>query len=156
MTHPDETVEEAVGLAQAGLSATEVAAATGVARGTVRDWIAGRVPARLSRKAEVDPERLPPDYVYLLGLYLGDGCLSAHPRGVYKLRVSLDSKYPNIIASAVRAIQAVLPGNSVRTCARRVSRGLLLLEAWPQLFPSTAPAGSTSEDRARRWQELFE
>jgi hypothetical protein len=27
-------------------------------------------------------------------MYLGDGCLSAHPRGVFKLRISLDARYP--------------------------------------------------------------
>jgi hypothetical protein len=25
-------------------------------------------------------DELPPAYVYLLGLYLGDGCISGHPR----------------------------------------------------------------------------
>ena len=42
-------------------------------------------------------DQLRPAYVYLLGLYLGDGCISAHPRQVYKLRIVLDLKYPGII-----------------------------------------------------------
>ena len=35
-------------------------------------------------------------YAYLLGLYLGDGCLSETRRGVYRLRITLDKKYPGI------------------------------------------------------------
>ena len=36
-------------------------------------------------------------YVYLLGLYLGDGYISEHRRSVYRLRIVLDVKYPEII-----------------------------------------------------------
>jgi hypothetical protein len=35
-------------------------------------------------------------YSYLLGLYLGDGCVSRHPRA-WRLRVIVDKKYPGII-----------------------------------------------------------
>ena len=100
------------------------------------------MPARLNRKAEVDPERLPPDYVYLLGLYLGDGCLSAHPRGAAdKLRVSLDSRYPKIIAA--------MPFAPSRPCCRATASGTCAREGchevycysklWPQLFPQHGP-----------------
>lgn len=34
---------------------------------------------------------------YLLGIYLGDGCLSRHPSDVFKLRIACDLKYPEII-----------------------------------------------------------
>jgi hypothetical protein len=47
-----------------------------------------------------DLSTLPAAYVYLLGMYLGDGCLSSHPRDVYKLRISLDARYPGIAVSA--------------------------------------------------------
>ncbi len=80
MTHPDHTVDRAVALGRAGLPASAVAERTGVARGTVRDWLAGNIPAR-ARDRAVLVEQLPPDYVHLLGLYLGDGWISGHPRG---------------------------------------------------------------------------
>lgn len=35
-------------------------------------------------------------YCYLLGLYLGDGCIS-HSQRVWHLRITLDKKYPGII-----------------------------------------------------------
>jgi hypothetical protein len=74
--------------------------------------------------------------VYLLGLYLGDGFISAHRRGVYRLRLALDVKYPGIVASAVAAISNVRPG-PVLTQLRpqnyvEVSS---YWKCWPCLFP---------------------
>jgi hypothetical protein len=46
-------------------------------------------------------------YVYLLGLYLGDGMLTRAPRNVWRLRISLDAKYPAILAEAKAAISEV-------------------------------------------------
>jgi hypothetical protein len=77
-------------------------------------------------------------------MYLGDGYLAAHPRGVYKLRVSLDPRYAGIIDECGSAIRAVLPGS-------RVSRQDLsgdwghwveigaYSRAWPCLFPQHGP-----------------
>lgn len=51
-------------------------------------------------------------YAYVLGLYLGDGCI-VKMRKVYWLRISLDAKYPDIIDACRRAIQTLLPENKV-------------------------------------------
>lgn len=51
-------------------------------------------------------------YAYLLGLYLGDGTISKIRR-VYRLRIFLDAKYPNIIAACRQSIQFLLPDNTV-------------------------------------------
>ena len=51
-------------------------------------------------------------YAYLFGLYLGDGGISRNER-VYRLRVSLDLKYSQIIAECVQAIETLLPDNQV-------------------------------------------
>jgi hypothetical protein len=48
----------------------------------------------------------PPDpwsYSYLLGMYLGDGCVSATKR-TYQLVVVCDSSYPEIIESCAAAM----------------------------------------------------
>lgn len=45
-------------------------------------------------------------YAYLLGLYLGDGCISRHPRA-YRLRIVLDARYPSIIYQAMEAMAAM-------------------------------------------------
>ena len=104
MTRTIDLVSRSLELAGDGLSTSEVARRVGVHRSTVRDWLAGRVPARYQGGGTGcgacggvhDLGRLSAPYVYLLGMYLGDGCLSAHPRGVFKLRISLDARYPGI------------------------------------------------------------
>jgi hypothetical protein len=64
-------------------------------------------------------EHLPRAYAYVLGLYLGDGCISSHPRGVYRLRITLDAVYPRIIDEAAAAIEQVVPSSRVGRFARR-------------------------------------
>jgi hypothetical protein len=53
----------------------------------------------------------------VLGLYLGDGMLSLGRRNVWKLRISLDAKYPQIVARGQRAI-ADVSGRRVGAVAR--------------------------------------
>jgi hypothetical protein len=113
VTPPRETIVRALRLNDHGASASEIARALGLPRATVRGWLAGRLP-RHSREEDVCErcggtphafDELPAQYAYLLGLYLGDGCLSAHPRGVYKLRIALDLRYPGIIREAGDAMR---------------------------------------------------
>jgi hypothetical protein len=40
-------------------------------------------------------------------MYLGDGCISACPRGVWRLRITLDAVYGGIVAECATAMQAV-------------------------------------------------
>ena len=105
-------------LVAAGLNDCQIARQTAIPRSTVREWRSKKrwltAPAEGCTSCGAvahDFERLPTSYVYLLGLYLGDGCLSAHRRGVYRLRVVLDSRYPGIVAECAAAMQAVLPSN---------------------------------------------
>ena len=113
---------------------------------------------------------LPESYVYLLGIYLGDGCISAHRRGVFRLRVFLDSGYPGIVDEVVAAMAEVMPGNRVarhchpsnyatadggaKTCVGVSSYS----KSWPCLFPQHGP-GKKHERRIALagWQwELVE
>ncbi len=48
----------------------------------------------------VDPLALGSTYAHLLGLYLGDGFLSLGRRAVWRLRITLDSRYPAVIEQA--------------------------------------------------------
>jgi hypothetical protein len=150
MTHPPDLVECALGLWRDGLTQTEIAGRLGVPRSTVRDWTAGRVPRLHGLGAASCPtcggpqhdfRALPPEYVHLLGLYLGDGCLSLHPRGVYKLRIALDVKYPAIVSEATHSVQSTLPSSTV---SRRLSRSNYVevyayAKAWLSLFPQHGP-----------------
>jgi hypothetical protein len=106
--HDPATVAKAPRLQEEeGLGARRVARRLGIPVGTLRDWHAGKLP-RHSRdgagpfcprcgRNEHHFDELGRDYVYLLGLYLGDGNISAHRRGVFKLRILLDVKYPGIV-----------------------------------------------------------
>src|SRR4051812_14288943 len=98
--HSSATVSRFLALREAGLGARRIARELELPVSTVRDWAAGRLPrqhepgrcCRCGAPAH-DFATLPTSYVYLLGLYLGDGCLSAHRRGVFKLRIVLDAAY---------------------------------------------------------------
>src|SRR5919106_2925266 len=141
-----------------GLGARRIAARTGLPVSTVRDWLAGRLPGHARSAASNCPvcghpqhafDELPAEYCYLLGLYLGDGCISAGPRDVYRLRIHLDLAYPGIVDECETAIQAVAPRNRVHRLLRtsNYTKGPepSLVEvsaysrAWPCLFPQHGP-----------------
>src|SRR5262249_6279892 len=93
LMHPASVVAEALALPSSGLNPTEIARQTGIPRETIRGWLAGPTPSRIRVGActvcgqQHDFASLPEAYVYLLGLYLGDGCISRHPRNVHRLRI---------------------------------------------------------------------
>lgn len=74
-------------------------------------------------------------------MYLGDGCLSEHPRRVYRLRIKLDAAYPRIVEECATAMRAVLP-NRVHIQGHPVHRwkevGAYSVH-WPYLFPQHGP-----------------
>ena len=80
-------------------------------------------------------------YSYLLGLYLGDGAVSAYRR-TYGLRITLDEAYPEIIADARAAVQLV--ALDARVTVRDV-RGARCVQVachwprWPEAFPQHGP-----------------
>lgn len=139
-------------LAAEGLNNCEIARRTGVARTTVRNWVGGRLPLQgavaqgnCSRcgHPDHDPAQLPAaTYAYTFGMYLGDGCLLAHPRGVWRLELALDSRYPGIIAECAQSVGAVMPESRVSVTPHLPDRYTLVCsysKAWPCLFPQHGP-----------------
>src|SRR6476469_8404469 len=113
-------VKHVQALAAEGLNASQVARRTGIPRTTVRHWVAGEVPrivAARCRKcgaAAHEFDLLPTAaYAYGLGIYLGDGCILKHPRGVWRLDITLDSSYPDLISECAAAIGAIVPDSRV-------------------------------------------
>jgi len=96
--HSYETIRAALELSDAGANQTEIGRQLGIPRRTVSDWLRGVLPHAADAPAKcLDHDAdLGREYIYLLGLYLGDGCISSHRRGVYRLRIVLDVKYRNV------------------------------------------------------------
>jgi Homeodomain-like domain len=142
-----EEVDLVLALAGQGLNDCEIARRTGIPRSTVRQWRAGQTPnfERTAPRCAVcagRPSTLPqPAYTYLLGLYLGDGCLAAYPRGVYKLRISCAERYPELIRYCADAMTEVLPNKVgfVRQGTERCIEVNSHSKHWPCLFPQHGP-----------------
>ena len=153
--HSQETVSQALRLHRAGLGARRIAERLDLPLATVRDWCGGRVPRHSRRddstaRSEPRCERcgfpshdfinLPSTYVYLLGLYLGDGCISAGRRGVFRLRIALDTRYPGIIWSAASALAEIRGGTShIQAQAGNWVEVSGYSKSWPCLFPQHGP-----------------
>lgn len=134
---------------RAGYSGKGIARASGIPRSTVRDWlrrfagVAQGAEAADLKSAQWGFESLHqhqyPIYVYLLGLYLGDGCVSRMPR-TYVLRIFLNENQPHIIAEAARAMSQLVPirrvgfGRNGRCVIVRSYWG-----SWPTLLPQHGP-----------------
>jgi Homeodomain-like domain len=82
--HPSDTVRTALALAAAGLTDVEIGRRLGIPRRTVSHWRHGRTPGLRSPRSDPCPQCPDPDgfkadsgyeYAYLLGQYLGDGCV---------------------------------------------------------------------------------
>lgn len=132
---PQPDVPPVMRLAKAGCGASEIARRTGIPRSTIRDWLA-KPPSRLA--PEVDQLQPPPDtYAYVLGLYLGDGFLASHPRHVWRMRITLDRRYPGIITECGQALQQLLPDNRVLVSDRKdgCSEVGVYSKRLPTLFP---------------------
>lgn len=115
MMHAAELREEVRSLSLAGVNDCEIARRLGLPRTTVRDI--RRAPQRRHRVTcprcwrPTRPVRFTPgEYAELLGLYLGDGCIVTAGR-TQRLRLSLDARYPRVVAEAQELVACCFPQN---------------------------------------------
>ena len=80
-------------------------------------------------------------YAYLLGVFLGDGSVTRHPRTT-RLTIALDTAYPGIVAETVAAVERAHPEGKVASsrvpdtaCVRVTS----YWQGWPAVFPQHGP-----------------
>jgi hypothetical protein len=147
-----------------GMNDCAIARQTGIPRPTVRDWRCR--PQVLTRMAagttscgvDHDFAALPAaPYSYLLGLYLGDGCIS-RIRRVWRLRVVLDAKYPAIIERCRQAIDMLMPSQRARAMQlpKNCVEVSLYSKHWPCLFPQHGPGKKhTRPIRLEPWQQAL-
>lgn len=122
--HPPEARAKAQSLIAAGVNDCEIARRLGIPRTTIRDWRKPRYVRRSSRPTcprcwrPMTPIRFSiDDYLELLGLYLGDGCISPGPR-TCRLRITLDAKYARIVEESRALLERVFCHNRVHVVKR--------------------------------------
>jgi hypothetical protein len=142
-------VEAVQAALNAGLNAVEAGRATGVPWRTIQKWRQAGIEEIVERRRGVDCDGAkcdrvsnvsPVAYSYLLGQYLGDGSIASFPRGVFRLQVYSDLRYPGIIDEVLGAMAVVMPTSTVwigqKTGCAIVSS---YSKHWPCLFPQHAP-----------------
>jgi len=100
------------------------------------------------------------DYAYLLGLYLGDGCISPAgdpAKGVWKLRVICCDAWPGLIQECARAMRAVRPDNKVMMVRKEGCTEVLSCSRhWLCLFPQHGPGRKhTRKIELAEWQQAI-
>jgi hypothetical protein len=160
--HGPEIRAEVKRLSVLGVTDREIAGRLGVPRSTVRD-LRRRAPRTTvcscprcwqpTRPLDIASDR----YAYLLGLYLGDGCIQPTGR-TYSLRLSLDAKYPGVVAEAKQAMTTCSPTGRVSEHLAGSRRTTTVLCVYgnhlPCLFPQHGPG--KKHERAivlESWQE---
>jgi hypothetical protein len=157
----------------AGINDCEISRRMGIPRGTIRDW---RRPTYVPREPAIPRETCPrcwraakpirftpEDYCELLGLYLGDGCISEGPR-TQRLRLSLDAKYSSMNAEIMALLQRCFPENEVGTVApgssgwSNRSDTLVVLSVYSQHLGCLSPQHGPGPKHKRRielepWQK---
>jgi hypothetical protein len=129
-----------------GLSDREIARRTGISRTTIQHWRSDGFPHAQRRGGHRAtrfwrPAR-PESYCYLLGIYLGDGYVGHVDRSPV-LEISLDPRYPGIVAECLSAIWTVFQVRG-RVSTRRtgIGRSIRIAAgsgALPLAFPQHGP-----------------
>jgi hypothetical protein len=170
---PEEVYQRGLELIKAGVNDCEIGRRLGIPRGTIRDWRVGLVAGSGGRTKEwsgrrplwgrrptncpvCDGQRMDDEaYAYLLGIYLGDGCLSLHPKQVYRLRIACDLKYPDIINEIASHVIILSGADSVGFV---LAPGCVNVSSywkhWPCLFPQHGPGRKHNRDiELASWQQ---
>ena len=166
MTRSKEDYERVRGLVLEGVNDCEIARRTGIPRPTVRDWRWGRgcdavryPDDRRDCAIEHQSDSLPVrEYVYLLGMYLGDGYIARSHRGVWRLQITSDQRYTGIIDECSSAMEAVMPGKRAGRYQQKSAcvNVAMYSKHWPCLFPQHGPGRKHERSiRLEAWQEAL-
>lgn len=157
--HSPQDVSRAIELSKKGFGASTISEIIGIPRSTVSDWINGRAPTRdrgpySCSRCDPSKEINQFDYLYLLGLYLGDGCISTSRKKVHRLRIICCNDYPGLMNRCAETMHSLIP----RKVGRVVKPGCTEVYSdsthWTCMFPQHGPG--RKHERAIRladWQQ---
>lgn len=161
MRSPDE-VRLVRRLAAEGLRKSDIVRSTGIPYRTIGHWLNGQAPNfdRQPTKCSIcsgEPLKTPRlAYVYLLGLYLGDGCVYKAPKGVHRLAIFCSDDYPRIMQECEEAMAAVLPNKVGRLQKRGCTEVSSYSKHWPCMFPQHGPGMKhTRKIELAQWQQAL-
>ncbi|MEK6271181.1 MAG: helix-turn-helix domain-containing protein [Actinomycetota bacterium] len=113
--HPPHVRAEALALVDAGVNDCEISRRLGIPRRTILDWrrptYRKKLPVAICPRCWRAAKPMwftPEDYAELLGLYLGDGCISQHPRTT-RLRIVPGRQISRDHQQHSRAFATLLP-----------------------------------------------
>jgi hypothetical protein len=106
---------------------------------------------------ELEDEWRWPAYAYLLGQYLGDGCISEQRRKVFRMRITCANDWPLVMELVGQALETILPRNSAGRLARDGCTEVgMSSKRWPALVPQHG--SGVKHERTLRltaWQEAL-
>jgi hypothetical protein len=146
--YSSEVRRHALFLIEQGCSLRSISISIGVNRSTLRYW------REYPDKPERDPGcprcRRPPElpaparqYAYVLGLYLGDGCINLAGdarKGVWVLRIMCADAWPGLQQECKGALAALRPSTKVSTLQwQGCTEVLAWWKHWPCVLPQHGP-----------------
>lgn len=123
---------------EAGESIRFVSRTAGISRAALRQWLVdGVAPKQREHGCPRCSGHLPEPaetYLYLLGLYLGDGCISEAAR-TRALRIVCADAWPELMEKCAAAMEAISGRRSYRVAHQGCHEVLGLWQHWPCVFP---------------------
>ncbi|MGC9496651.1 transcriptional regulator [Streptomyces sp. WG7] len=158
------TRKRALALVAQGRSLNSVSKETGISRAAIRSWQTRIEPLPRMRQTSCSlcgPNAESPEdgaaYAYLLGLYLGDGCISPGMRSGYFLRIACADAWPGLINACAAALEAINPsGKAYRVRAVGYTSVVGYSGHWPCFFPQHGPGKKHDREIALDpWQQTI-
>lgn len=136
------TRQRVLAMLAAGLSIAAASRMSGVSRATIADWRSDPSQAHRPRHRCFRCLDQPPtdavSYVYLLGMYLGDGHITDMGRS-YRLRIFCADAYPRIMEEARATMTTCLPNRVSSVHTQGCTTLVAYSKHWPCLFPQHGP-----------------
>ena len=123
-----DEVNHILDLYNSGCSQNKIFKTLGIDRGTIRQII--NDPQGYLNKATIKfnlSEINKKSYAFILGVYLGDGCISkTHTPNVYRLRIALDNKYKELNEEVISELKILFPNNKIAHYAVENTNGCII------------------------------